>query len=53
MHPGIYLILVPLLESPRIALPFQYTPGKSLEKAIHPEHFKYSSLSSWWLRSNK
>jgi len=29
MHPGIYSILILLLESPGIVLVFQYTPGKS------------------------
>jgi len=43
MHPGIYFILIPLLESPGIILVFN-TP---LEKGIYPKHFENSGLSRW------
>jgi len=34
--PGIYLILIPLLESPGIVLVFQYTSGKPTGKGNSP-----------------
>jgi hypothetical protein len=51
--PGIYLILIAVLESPGIVLVFLYTPENPLERNNHCKHLENSGLSSFELRPNQ